>query len=126
MGGSFTGSAPTVRSAHHVPSSGLTACPLLGRVVLHGDGEGPLAADEHDEALVARDRRIEEVALEHHIVLRVHRDDDARVGERSDRGETCSEGLCPGIEMSERALKGEDVALCARELHEECLSRTGV
>ena len=35
--------------------------------------------DQHDQALAARDRRVEQVALQHHVVLRVDGDDHRRV-----------------------------------------------
>lgn len=45
-------------------------------VVLDGNLDGALVGDEHTELAGARDGGVEQVALEHHIVLGEEGDDD--------------------------------------------------
>jgi hypothetical protein len=52
---------------------------LADAVVADGDGHGALRAHEDDEALPARDRRVEEVTLEHQVVLGEKGNDDGGV-----------------------------------------------
>jgi len=45
----------------------------------HGDAQGLARANQHHQFLAARDRGVQKAALEHHVVLRVHRHDHSRI-----------------------------------------------
>jgi len=53
--------------------------PSSPRHVAHGNRDGFLLADQHDEALPSGDAGIEQVALQHRVVLVQHGDYDGGV-----------------------------------------------
>src|SRR6267378_2644633 len=53
--------------------------PPPSRDAAHCDRDGFLLADQHDQLLAARDAGVEEVPLQHGVVLGHHRDDDGGV-----------------------------------------------
>ena len=53
--------------------------PFLGLVVSDGDPQGLAGADDHHELLASGDGRVEEVALEEHVVLGDEGEDHSRV-----------------------------------------------
>ena len=53
--------------------------PPLPPVCPHGDGERAPLPDDHDKALAARDRRVDEVARQHRVVLGREGDDNGGI-----------------------------------------------
>src|SRR3954454_21630033 len=49
------------------------------RDVAYGDRDGLLLADQHDQSLASRHASVEQVALQHDVVLRQHRDHDGGI-----------------------------------------------
>ena len=70
------GRAARVASGKPLPKRG---DPPLGLGTLHRHRHRPFRPHQDDEPLASRDARVQQVALEHHVVLRVDRDHDDRV-----------------------------------------------